>query len=144
LALDHFALLSNTHSNDTWLVEFVESAKVSLINAGAPTRHLFLSHIVFCKCQVSVFFQDDNSSDGYQCGLLDLPNWAYSYALAVYRINENQPSPDSEAKANNAIKTALSRFPSIVEHLLAKNEVDLTGRSFQTDWPSVLGYVSDR
>jgi hypothetical protein len=93
--------------------------------------------------QVSVFYKDDTSSEGYQCGLLDLPNWAYSYALALYRINQNDPSPELEAKANNAIKTALSRFPSVLEELLHKNEVNVTGRSFQIDWPSVLGYARD-
>ena len=121
LALDHFTLLSNTQNNDEWLVDFVESGKVS------------------------VFYQDEGSdSGGYECELLGLPNWSYSYALALYRINENQPSPDSEEKANIAIKTALSRFPSIVEQLLVKNEVNTSGRSFQTDWPSILGYATDR
>ena len=35
------------------------------------------------------------------------------------------------------------RFPSVVGHLLASNDVNTGSRSMQTDWPSVLGFVSD-
>jgi hypothetical protein len=61
--------------------------------------------------------------------------------LALYRIHEKKPSLESETRANDALRMAFKRFPSILEDLLVKNEVDLTGRSFQTDWPSVLGFA---
>jgi hypothetical protein len=63
--------------------------------------------------------------------------------MALFRSKDNQQSPHSESKANEAIKSAMRRFPSVLQHLLTKNEVNVTGRSFQTDWPSVLAYASD-
>ena len=35
------------------------------------------------------------------------------------------------------------RFPTVVSHLLASNDVNTSSRSVQTDWPSVLGFLSD-
>ena len=63
--------------------------------------------------------------------------------MTLFRINENQSSADSQKKADHAIQMALSRFPAVLQHLLTKNEVDVTGRSVQTDWPSVLEYLND-
>jgi len=120
LALDHFALLSHSETNDQWLVDFVESGKIRL------------------------HYRDDSVDDGYECGLLDMPNWAYSYALALYRLNRNAPSDTSETNAHAAMKHAISRFPSVLEELLVQNDVNTAGRSFQTDWPSVLGFARDR
>lgn len=117
LAIDHFALLSNIEANDKWLVDLVESEKVSIM------------------------YKDDTTEDGYECGLLDMPNWSFSYALALYRLNAHSESEKSEAKADEAIQAALRRFPSVWEQLLIKNEVNMTSRSFQTDWPAVLEFL---
>jgi hypothetical protein len=122
LAMDHFALISNNETNDQWIVDFVESNKVQ------------------------IHYKDDTCSedDGYVCGLLDLPNWAYSYALALYRLDCSQPTEDSRAKADSAMKQALSRFPSVLEQLLVQNDINTSARSFQTDWPSVLEFARER
>ena len=120
LAMDHFALVSSSPSNDQWLVSFVESEKVK------------------------IHYKDDTSEHGYKCELVDLPNWAYSYALALYRIDRNQPTGESTEKADRAMKHALSRFPSVLEQLLVHNEINTQGRSFQMDWPSVLHFARKR
>jgi hypothetical protein len=90
---------------------------------------------------VEIFWRDESNGVEYKCSVLDLPNWAYSYALALYRTHEKNPSPESEANANDALTTAFKRFPSVLEDLLVRNEVDLTSRSLQTDWPSVIGFA---
>ena len=77
--------------------------------------------------------------------MLDLPNWAYSYALALHRqSHRNSLSDELKERSNTAMQTALSRFPSVLELLLGENEVDIKGRSCQVDWPSVLDFVKDR
>jgi len=75
-----------------------------------------------------------------------MPNWAYSYALAMYRkshFDEDQGDDESdgitlEEQADNALDHALSRYPFIVRLLLEKNGVNLKSRAFRTDWPSVI------
>jgi hypothetical protein len=59
-------------------------------------------------------------------------------------VHQSNPSENSEQKSKSAIKTALGRFPSVLDLLLHVNEVDISGRSFQTDWPSVLAYTANR
>jgi hypothetical protein len=46
-------------------------------------------------------------------------------------------------KADIAIRSAICRFPSVISQLLAQNEVDLTSRSMQTDWPIVIGFTEN-
>ena len=114
LIIDHFVLLSNTHEDDLWLVSFFESKKVA------------------------IFYKEEESE--YECYLESMPNWAYSYALALYRINQKEPSPETEVKAKHAMKKAIASFPSIFEKLLVANEVDIRDQSFQT----ALEYASNR
>jgi hypothetical protein len=85
-----------------------------------------------------------SDEDSPSCELLDLPNWSFSYALALFRIHEKQQSDDEDTKnkADKAIQTALLRFPTVIGQLLSKNEVNTNLRSFQIDWPSVFEYVN--
>jgi len=70
----------------------------------------------------------------YYCELQELPNWAYSYALALYQT-ENEESKN----ANQALQTAIQRFPKIPQLLLdASPNASSTNRSCTMDWPSVL------
>lgn len=86
----------------------------------------------------------EDDTDEFECKLLDMPNWSFSYALALFRIHQKDPSnEDAKNSAHKAIQTALFRFPTVVGQLLAKNEVNTTSRSFQTDWPSVLEFVNE-
>ncbi len=120
LALDHFALLTNNETNDKWIVDFVESQKVS------------------------IHYKDDTTEQGYECGLLDMPNWAFSYALALFRLDRSQPTEGSNEKADHALKQSLGKFPSVLEQLLVQNDINTSGRSFQRDWPAVLGFARER
>ena len=46
-------------------------------------------------------------------------------------------------KALGALKHAVHCYPLISKLLLEKNKVNVAGRSFQTDWPSVLSPLSE-
>jgi len=131
LILDYFALASSPPSvteNETFLVDSVDSN------------------------MVQIYHRDDdvdkkNSSaaiPSYKCNLIDMPNWAYSYALALYRLSLDDDNDDDgeliSSKANKALQSALSKFPSVLPLLLEKNNIDVQGRSFKTDWPSVLPF----
>ena len=95
--------------------------------------------------KVYVSFRDDESTEEFQCQLLDLPNWGFSYALALFALckNGSLSGQYTTERANNAIKMALSRFPSVVGQLLAKNEVDTNSCSLQFNWPAALKYLDD-
>ena len=77
-----------------------------------------------------------------RCELLDLPNWAYSYGLTLYKLHlstEDQEQSESLLqRANEALKNAVNRYPSIPQLLLEKNKVDVRGRSCNVDWPTVM------
>jgi len=121
LSIDHFALLCNTESSNMWLVDFVESKKVY------------------------VAFRDDESREEFECQILDLPNWGFSYALALFNLHDETPLSENYTKeqANNALKIALCRFPSVIGQFLAKNEVDTRSHSLRRDWPAVLKYLDE-
>lgn len=74
-----------------------------------------------------------------------MPNWAYSYALALYRLSKStSDSDDTMKRPNDALRAAIQKFPDVVGNMLELNEVDVVGRSFQTDWPSILPRVRQR
>ena len=89
----------------------------------------------------------DSGEDSHVCALREMPNWAFSYALALYRkIHWDADGDDSkeiQRKAEEALDHALARFPFILRMLLEKNGVNLKVRSFQADWPSVIGPLDD-
>jgi hypothetical protein len=121
LAIDHYALAGNATVLDQWIVDLVESDKIQ------------------------IWYRDDETTEtatAYQCGLLEMPNWMYSYALALYRLYEETQSEELKEKADNAIKKALSRFPGVVGKLLQENDVDTTGKSFRRDWLAVLDFAT--
>ena len=120
LTLDYFALNTVKEENARFLVDLVESGTVKL------------------------FHKEGNKT---YCGeLTDLPNMAFSYALALFRLkdldetgNEDEDDvPSFSDRADEALREALRKFPPVLELLLDKNEVNTTGRSFQMDWPSIL------
>lgn len=99
---------------------------------------------------IQIWYRDTAT---YKCSLLDLPNWAYSYALALFQlhksfefalVDDDVDPADIKRRANAAIQQAMSRFPSVVGHLLHGLEVDTTGRSFQRDWVTVLDVATAR
>jgi Transcriptional repressor TCF25 len=102
---------------------------------------------------IQIFYSAESSKS--ECGLRDLPNWSYSYALALFQLhraidfadNEEESSNESfelRDKADTAIQEAMGRFPSVIGALLQGLEVDTTGRSFQRDWITVLDFATER
>jgi hypothetical protein len=114
VCMDHFALAMNTDRGNDFVTSFVESKKVQI-----------------------TYRDEDNTDDGFNCDVLDCPNWAYSYALALFR------SMDRRDQADVALRSAVTKFPVVVLLLLAKNDIDTTSRSMQVDWPSVLPFLKD-
>jgi len=92
-----------------------------------------------CTQKVKICHQSDSSEDDHVCKLKDMPNWAYSYALALYRKSHwEEDAEEIRQKANEALDLALSQFPLIPRLLLEKNKINVKVRSFQTDWSSVM------
>ncbi len=102
---------------------------------------MFLTPSRFCDHtgQICVAYQDIESQEQYECRILDIPNWGFSYALALFNLDGDE----TEEKTNDAIKTAICRFPFIVSALLKQNEIDASSRSFRTDWPSALKFLDE-
>jgi len=136
LNLDHFALSTASSSSDRWLVNLVESDRVRI------------------RYRDSDFDSDGDNIEArlpikaYECGLLEMPNWAYSYSLALFRLSGDEPDDDgveeAKRKADAAIIEAMKKFPSVVGLLLQENDVETSGRSFRRDWIPVLDYASSR
>jgi hypothetical protein len=122
VALDSYALASN--SEDKFVVELVNSDCVRIIYRDPAVGQTGKTH---------------------ECGLLQMPNWAYSYALALFRIYRHGDSTDDEQgnAADAALENAISLFPAVVGKLLGGLEVDTTGRSFRRDWVTVLDFATD-
>lgn len=53
-----------------------------------------------------------------------LPNWRYSYALALYLQSEAKKDPDLLEKSSKALQDALINFPNFVLPLLDKCSVE--------------------
>ncbi|KAL7488435.1 hypothetical protein ACHAW6_014027 [Cyclotella cf. meneghiniana] len=90
---------------------------------------------------VSIHYKDPLTDRHHWCGLRDMPGWAYSYALALYRLSRGegcQCDENLEQGADEALIDALERFPSVLSKLLAMNKVNTQDRSFRIDWPKVL------
>jgi Transcriptional repressor TCF25 len=114
LIMDCFALQTMNDEHCQFLVTLVESARIE------------------------IYYRNNSERKEHVGGLLDLPNWAYSYALALYRLGTSRGDENMDQRAIEALMEAVRRFPAVVEQLLVKNELDMTGRSFRTDWPIVL------
>lgn len=89
--------------------------------------------------------------DSHFCNVLNLPNWAFSYALASFlllrTVGTNDDETDAELlkdKAGMSLQDALGRFPSFVGLLLRSLNINTTGRSLRRDWVSLLDAVSIR
>jgi Transcriptional repressor TCF25 len=115
--LDSLALTVQDPKLDRWIVELVQNNSIPLL------------------------YREKDGTE-YAGTLTDMPNWAFSYALALYRIetsnNEDTLIFNESESAKMALMTAIRRFPSIVEELLRNNDVPTTGRSTYRDWPPVL------
>lgn len=114
LIMDCFALQTMSDEYCQFVIEIVESLKIE------------------------IHYQDDAARKEHVGTLLNMPNWAYSYSLALYRLGKSKDDEAICERANEALQNAVRQFPAVVEQLLVKNELDMTGRSFRTDWATVL------
>ncbi|KAL9185532.1 hypothetical protein ACHAXT_003309 [Thalassiosira profunda] len=90
---------------------------------------------------IAIHFKDPLTDRHHRCRLLDMPNWAYSYALALHRLsmNEDDDSEESyEERAQEALVGALEKFPVILPKVLTMNKINTKDRSFRMDWPAIL------
>jgi hypothetical protein len=119
LALDHFALSSRTSEHDSFVVDFVDN------------------------CGIHLYYRDEDARE-FKGLVTDMPNWAYSYALALYRLEQdgangtNEGTEEPKMTSREALVLAIRLYPTIVEEFLKKNEISTSGRSTKMDWPSVL------
>ena len=120
LILDYYALASRRSS-------------VALSEEDEDVRELGASFIVDLveSGKITINWEDNLTSRHHNCPLLQMPNWAFSYAMALYRLSRKE-------EADEALKTALNNFPMVLPKLLEMNKVDVQVRSFQMDWPTVL------
>jgi len=120
MILDYFALATMEHKDLDFIVNLVEFKMVQIYYTDPQT----------------------SDNDSHCCELTDMPNWAFSYALALYRQSisaaEEHISQQLMEKANQQLHDCIRAFPQIPILILEKNNVDVTGRSFALDWPSVL------
>ena len=120
LILDYYALASR-RSSDVLLEEDGDGHEL-----GAS----FIVDLVESG-KITINWEDNLTSRHHQCPLIGLPNWAFSHALALYRLSRKE-------EADEALKTALKTFPMVLPKLLEMNKVDVQARSFQMDWPTML------
>ena len=100
---------------------------------------------------MSIYHKTKNENDedeSHTCELKSMPNWGYSYALALYKlsfmVSTDEEAEELTVKATEALTLAIHNHPFVPRLILEKNKVNITGRSFQTDWPSVLNELDTR
>ena len=135
LILDYYALAARRISSMSFIVTLVQSNFIT------------------------IHYKDPLTDRHHKCNLIDMPNWAFSYALALYRLaqqqqNENEdedsgdesssPSEQYQERAEEALVHALRTFPMVLPKLLAMNNVNVEDRGMIMDWPSILPlYIAD-
>jgi len=97
---------------------------------GAEVGAAFIVDLVESE-KITIHYKDPLTSRHHKCPLLQMPNWAFAYALALNRLSRSD-------EANEALIDAMERFPQVLPKLLEMNKVNVQGRSFQMDWPKVL------
>jgi hypothetical protein len=115
LSLDFFCLATNSVTNAKWLFDLVESGLIR------------------------IHYRDSNG-DSASSELMCLPNWSFSYALAKFRLHQDDKTDESKREADTLLQDAIRRFPTIIASLLQANSVDTAGRSFRRDWATVLDF----
>lgn len=116
--LDFFALSTDTTAHAMFVINLVE------------------------KGEIKLHYRDEDSKQEFVGKLTDMPNWAFSYALALYRVEQQslaeEPIGTDSMASKDALVAAIRKYPNIVEEMLRKNEIPTTGRATHLDWPTVL------
>ena len=121
LSLDYYALASRRENDLDFVIELVRS-------------------------ELKVFHENFDGSCT-SCNIICMPNWAYSYALALFwksrMLDDSDASSNTYSKACQALRDAISAYPFMPELLLQKNNVDIQSRSFQMDWKPIVAYMKE-
>jgi hypothetical protein len=122
LALDYYALASRREKDFDFVIELVRS-------------------------ELKVCYKNFDGSLA-SCDILCMPNWAFSYSLALFwksKLVEEDADESSEMfiKACQALRDAIIAYPFIPELLLQKNNVDIQSRILQMDWKPVITDLKD-
>lgn len=149
LILDYYALASRRWRLRSAITAATTKKEVDVIATFivdlVETKHIVIHHT------------DPSTDQHHTCQLIDAPNWAFSYALALFHLYEDSVKNDDDdntwvklhAAANDVLVQALSRFPMVLPKLLVAMEiVDQNGigqYSFRSgsssmDWSTVLPY----
>jgi hypothetical protein len=98
---------------------------------------------------IRIWYRDEQDSTTYSCSLLEMPNFAYSNALALFRIataphdggTGTTTDAESAEEANRALRAAILAFPLVAVLLL--DEVG-GGRSISfEEWSSVRVFAEE-
>jgi len=139
LILDYYALACRRSA----LMSGVVSKEVEMGSA-------FIIQLVESNL-IHIHYMDPLTSRHHWCPLVQMPNWAFSRALALYRLSKNDEAAREEKdgtsslehRAEEALILALTRFPIVLPKLLTMNNINTQDRSFRMDWPSILPYFSE-
>eukprot|EP00956_Cyclotella_meneghiniana_P003106 scaffold3800_cov77-Cyclotella_meneghiniana.AAC.2 len=105
---------------------------------------MFIKELVESEL-IKVYYKDPLTDRDHCCELKDMPGWAYSYALALYRLANSEDNCQDEVMqqmANDALIDAFTKFPLVLPKLLGMNKVNTQDRSFIMDWPKVLPHFA--
>ena len=167
LILDYYALASRRRHRRTCMPSSCNDGRSAVATTTTREVEVGAAFIVDLIESNLIFINHTDPLTGrhLSCRLVDMPNWAFSYALALYRLYEDGQSDDDDtldveeedphrgrAAADDAVVHALSRFPGVLYKLLvAMNIVEniSPGRySFRSgssslDWSTVLPAFND-
>lgn len=122
------------------ILDFYALASRSPTDEGIDAGASFIVNLVDSNF-ISAHYKDPLTDRHHSCALVDMPNWAYSYALALYRLSQNEDDDEAEKNqelADDALVIALEKFPMVLPKLLIMNDVNIEDRSMIMDWQSVL------
>ena len=82
------------------ILDFYALASRSPTDEGIDAGASFIVNLVDSNF-ISAHYKDPLTDRHHSCALVDMPNWAYSYALALYRLSQNED--DDEAEKNQEL-----------------------------------------
>jgi len=149
LVLDYYALATMNIDNTQFIIDLVESDEAIHISWNPTTE----------KYDDDKEEEEKGEKQQYICPLVDMPNWAYSYALALRRMSQEEIDDNDgdylgddvededlknklDRQADIALQEALRKYPSVLPLLLEQNKIDTKGRSCLLDWPSILDHYN--
>ena len=121
----------------------LSSCRGALLEENEITGASFVKELVESEL-VQVHYKDPLTDRHWVCELREMPGWAFSYAMALYLIANQEDCEDEimQEKADEALVDALNKFPMVLPKLLAMNKINTQDRSFIMDWPKVLPYFT--